>query len=114
MGFKLKVRKVNDVPVLDILGEVSGPDIAKITSRLDSMRKENSTVIAIDMSHTSYIDSHGMGALVFFWRVLEEEQRQLVFIKPQSFIRNMLSGTNLDKIFRVVDSEEELQKNGVK
>jgi anti-anti-sigma factor len=108
MSFKLKVHRVKGTPVLEIFGEVTGDGIGRITSRLDALRKEECDTIAIDLSRTTFIDSHGLGAFVYCWRLLEEQNRQLVFINPQNFIRNMFNGTNLDKIFRIVDSDEAL------
>jgi anti-anti-sigma factor len=108
MNFKMKIRKVMDIPVLEITGDVTGDTVGKISTRLETLRKENSRSIAVDLSHTTFIDSHGLGVFVYCWRMLEQENRQLVFLNPQKFIRNMFSGTNLDKIFKVIDSEEQL------
>lgn len=108
MSFKMRVRKKDDIQILEITGDITGNNIGKISTKLDALRKENCPVIAIDLSQTTFIDSHGLGVFVYCWRVLEQENRQLVFLSPQNFIKSMFTGTNLDKIFRIVDTEEQL------
>lgn len=108
MSIKIRIRKVKEVPVLELGGDVTGEHIVKITSRLESLIKEHPGSVAVDLTNTTFIDSHGLGAFVYCWRLLHQDKRQLIFINPQTFIRNMFAGTNLDKIFKVVNSDEEL------
>ncbi len=108
MGFKLKMRKKNEIPILDVIGEVTGENIRKITHKLDYFRKGSFETVAVDLSGTTFIDSHGLGAFIYCWRMLEEQGRKLVFLSPQGFVRTMFSGTNLDKIFKILESEEDL------
>lgn len=108
MGFKLRMRKKKEIPILDVIGDITGEDIRKITQKLDYFRKGDFQTVAIDLSRTTFIDSHGLGAFIYCWRMLEEQGRKLVFLSPQGFVRTMFSGTNLDKIFEIVESEEEL------
>jgi anti-anti-sigma factor len=106
MSFKLKVKKVKSTPVLEVCGEITGENVSKIIGRLDSLRNNASKIIAVDLRKTTFIDSHGLGAFVYIWRLLEEENRNLVFINPQGFVNSMFSGTNLDKIFKVVEEDQ--------
>jgi anti-sigma B factor antagonist len=106
MSIRLKIKKFRSTPVLEINGDITGENVGKITKKLENLRKAESEKIVVDLSKTTFIDSHGLGAFVYLWRLLEEQKRELVFLNPQGFIRSLFTGTNLDKIFRVVDSEE--------
>ena len=108
MSLKISVRKVGEIPVLEIAGELSGENAGKIAARLEKLRKTGNTAIAVDLSRTTFIDSHGLGVFVYCWRQLENEKRALVFVNPQGFILNMFHNTNLDRLFKVVDSLEAL------
>ncbi|MBN1128642.1 MAG: STAS domain-containing protein [Chitinispirillaceae bacterium] len=108
MSFKIHTKKHKGRPVLEITGELTGENVGKIAVRLEKMRKTTAKTIAVDLSRTTFIDSHGLGAFVYCWRLLENEHRDLVFVSPQGFILNMLHNTNLDRVFRVVNSIEEL------
>ena len=108
MSFKVRMRKKGEIPILDVVGDVTGEDIRKITQKLDYFRKGSFQTVAVDLSQTTFIDSHGLGAFIYCWRMLEEQGRRLVFLSPRGFVRTMFSGTNLDKIFKIVETEEEL------
>ncbi|MCU0608802.1 MAG: STAS domain-containing protein [Chitinispirillaceae bacterium] len=108
MSIKIRIRKERDIPVMEIAGEISGENVGKIASRLERLRDSDAKTIVVDLSETTFIDSHGLGVFVYSWRLLETEQRYLVFIRPQGFIMNMFQNTNLDRVFRIVDSIEEI------
>lgn len=108
MSFKLKIRKVGTVPVLVISGDVTGSNVGKISIKLESIRTSFSGKAAIDLSGTTFIDSHGLGVLVFFHRRFSEENRQLVFLSPSEFIMDLFMGANLTKIFAIINNKEQL------
>jgi anti-sigma B factor antagonist len=108
MSAKINMLKSGEIPVIEIIGELSGESVGKIAARLEKLRKTYSKTIAVDLSRTTFIDSHGLGVFVYSWRLLENEQRNLVFVNPQGFILNMLHNTNLDRLFKIVDSLEAL------
>ena len=108
MSFKAHIRKSKGMPVLEITGELAGAKVGKIAAELERLRKSAAHAIAVDLSQTTFIDSHGLGVFVYCWRLLENEGRDLVFINPQGFILNMFQNTNLDRMFKVVDSLEAL------
>jgi anti-sigma B factor antagonist len=108
MSFKINTRKSGEIPVLGVVGELSGENVGKIAARLEKLRKADYKTIAVDLSRTTFIDSHGLGVFIYCWRLLENEKRNLVFVNPQGFILNMFHNTNLDRLFKVVDSLEAL------
>jgi len=108
MSFRLKIRKVKTIPVLTVFGDITGNNIGKLTAKLDHMIKMPSERIAIDLASVSFIDSHGLGVFVFFFRRLQEQRRIMVILHPSEFISELFSGSNLDRIFTIVNDEREL------
>jgi len=108
MGLKIKTKKHGDIPVIQIEGEAVGRDVVKISKKLDSYLKTEDPVIAVDLSETYVIDSYGLGVLVFSWKQFASQKRQLVFVNPQEFVKNLFDGTNLTRIINIVDSLEAL------
>ena len=108
MSFRIKIRKTSSAVILSLSGDITGSSVGKISAKLESIQKMFPGTIAIDLSETTFIDSHGLGVFVFFYRRLSEENRRLVFLKPSEFILDLFSGSNLVKIFTIVNSEEEL------
>jgi anti-anti-sigma factor len=108
MSVKITLRKSGEIPVIGIVGELSGESVGKVAARLEKVRKTGALTIAVDLNRTTFIDSHGLGVFVYCWRLLENERRTLVFVNPHGFILNMFHNTNLDRLFKVVDSLEAL------
>ncbi|NLW33510.1 MAG: STAS domain-containing protein [Fibrobacter sp.] len=103
---RLRIRKVKLTPVLEVSGEVTCKNINKITSKLNALRKGDSKMIAIDLNRTTFIDSSGLGALVYIWRILEEEHRHLVIFNPLDSIRDIFEDTSLNRLFKYIKVDE--------
>lgn len=108
MSFKIKINRIKDFPVIEIIGELVGSNVGKVSSKLESVKNSTERRIAIDLRKTTFIDSHGLGVFVFFQRRLTEEEKELVFIKPSDFIMDIFEGANLTKIFNIIDDEDKL------
>jgi|WetSurMetagenome_2_1015567.scaffolds.fasta_scaffold351031_2 anti-anti-sigma factor len=108
MGLKIKTQKHGEIPVIKIIGEAVGRDVAKISKKLDSYLNSADPVIAVDLSETYVIDSYGLGVFVFSWKQFASQKKQLVFVNPQGFVKNLFDGTNLTKIINIVDSLDSL------
>ena len=108
MSCKIKTKKYNNVQLLKISGEIEAPDINTISKKLESLVKSNYHTIAVDLNEVKYIDSHGLGVFVYFWKMMEEKNRELVFVKPRGVIKTIFEGTNLYQILHIVDNLEDL------
>jgi len=106
LNMRLRIRKVKLTPVLEVSGEVTCKNINKITSKLNALRKGDSKMIAIDLNRTTFIDSSGLGALVYIWRILEEEHRHLVIFNPLDSIRDIFEDTSLNRLFKYIKVDE--------
>ena len=104
MGFKTKVRKKGKgIPVLEISGDFAGENASKAAVLLEEMRTSTEGGIAVDLKRTTFIDSVGLGVFVYCWRLLENDKREMFFVRPQGFVLKMFQNTSLDRVFKVVD-----------
>lgn len=108
MNCRICMRKSKDIPVLQIYGEIRKENLKKITARLDSLKKSNSQTIIVDLSNAGFIDSYGLGVFIHIWHEFAQKRKNMVFLKPQGFIKELLAETSLSKIFKIIESEEDL------
>ena len=108
MSFRLKLRKIGAIPVLVVIGDITGKNIGKMTVKLEGLLKLDTDKIVVDLSQVTFVDSHGLGVFVFFFRRLSEQSRELVFLNPSEFIADLFFGSNLSKVFTIVDNEDML------
>ena len=108
MSCKIKTKKLRKIQVLKFSGEIEAPDINTISKKLESLSKGKHRTIVVDLNDISFIDSHGLGVFVYFWKMMEKNNRELVFLKPQGFMQTIFEGTNLHQILKIVDNLEDL------
>jgi anti-sigma B factor antagonist len=57
--------------------------------------------VVLDMSETAFMDSAGIGVLVFLYKELQARYKSLVLKKPQRKIYDLLAEIGVDKLFDV-------------
>lgn len=105
---KIKLKKNNGIPIVKIIGNLTFNSIVGLSKKMENLSKSQCETIVVDLSETDYIDSHGLGVFVYTWKMMEQNEKELIFLNPKGFIKSMFQGTNLHEIFKVVDSLEEL------
>ncbi|MBD3392162.1 MAG: anti-sigma factor antagonist [Chitinivibrionales bacterium] len=105
---KVKLQHKNALPVVQVIGELTGNDSARVSKKILAQRAGKSKMVVVDLSETTFLDSHGLGVLVYAWRRLEERDQELVFMNPPPFVQNIFQGTNLANVLRVVESLDAL------
>jgi len=113
MALELEMKKLNDAPVLAVAGRIVDIDVKKFAAKLQSVCKGKTQRVIVDMSQVNFIDSHGLGNLVYFHTLLKKENRELIVLNtnqdPNSYVRRLFEMTNLNKVITIVGSAEELQ-----
>ena len=104
MALKIKIKTHNGIPVVQVIGEAVGHDVVKISKKLEQFLTSNDPKIAIDLGETSVVDSYGLGVFVFSWKQFNVQNRQLIFVNPQGFVRDLFEDTNLDKVIKIAES----------
>ena len=108
MSCKTKTHSHNGIPVIAIIGDLAGSNAPRITKKILGCVDKNCNKVVADLRETTFIDSHGLGVLVYAWRRLEEEGHQLIFLDPPPFIQDIFDGTNLAQVLTIAESLESL------
>lgn len=70
----------NEYEVLEISGELDCVAVAEGKDRMEKIPEKFGEHIACDLTQVSFMDSSGVGALVFLFKRLREQNRKLVLI----------------------------------
>jgi anti-sigma B factor antagonist len=108
MSLKLRMRKHNDIPILALSGDAVGQGVSKVAEKINDLIESGNTTIVIDCSELNAVDSHGLGMFVFSWKLMDSQKRRLVFMNPSEFVKNLFEGSNLQRVFTIIDSIEAL------
>jgi anti-anti-sigma factor len=112
MSLEIKLKKVKDVPVLELVGRAIDVDVEKFSKKLQSAHKKGASRIVIDLSRTNFVDSHGLGIIVYYNTLMAKEGKELIVLNSnpdgRSYVRRLFELTNLDKVLRTITSLDEL------
>ena len=88
----------------DTLGLETRVQIRKAAVQLLEQMPEGTGRLVIDLGHTRYIDSAGLGALMLIQRRAAERRQAVVLRNPNEEIRFLLVLTKLADLFDIDDA----------
>jgi len=105
-ALEVTLKQSDDVPMLELAGRIVDSDVKKFQRKLDQLYKKDHPQIIVDVSSASYIDSHGLGTIVYYHTLMQREKRRLIIlntnIDKSSYLNKLFELTNLDKVLTIV------------
>lgn len=99
-------RQVGDVAVLSLRGEIILDDgELKFGRRIDDLLKRGQRKILIDLGGVTYIDSAGVGMLVFEWKAVHRQGGALKLLGLAGQGQRLLAMVKLITVFEVFEDE---------
>jgi anti-anti-sigma factor len=108
MAIKIHQYAFQQNMILEITGKVASQDSLQISKKIQALAKKKFSRVIIDLSTIQYIDSQWLGIFVYTWKLLRENHKELIFLIPPGFIRNLFTASNLGRVFKVIGSLDEL------
>jgi anti-anti-sigma factor len=114
MALKLVVNKHQGIPILKLIGRVIGVDDKKFSRKLEALFKRNVSRIILDVSETDFIDSHGVGIIVYYHTLMQKSDRELMILNsnpnPVAYMTRLFEMTNLNRVLNVRSSLTEREE----
>ena len=106
MSLEVMLKKEDERPVLELTGRIVDADVKKFQRRIDQLYKKKHKQIIVDVSCASFIDSHGLGTIVYYHTLMQKEKRELVILNSNpdsnSYLNRLFELTNLDKVLNII------------
>jgi anti-sigma B factor antagonist len=90
-----------------VQGEVDLRSAPFLREQLLAWVRRSTGTVRIDLSRVPYMDSSGVGTMVFVKRETERAGRRIVLIGLQPRVRSVFEITHLDKFFTIVQRADE-------
>jgi len=100
-------RRNERTAVLRVEGSVDPSTFKQFEATFRWLNKQGITFVAIDMSRLTYISSSGLSLLVKAKTERVKKKGDVVLVRPQTPIVNIMKILGLMKVFRVASSVEE-------
>lgn len=84
-------------------------DISELGNTVAEFLKKNITNIAIHFKDGSYLYSSTASVIVYCWKIIEHHNGSFALVNVNPDIYNFLTIIDLDSVFKICDSEEELE-----
>ena len=96
--------------IFSIEGDLTITSLIKVTTEL-AKHIENDSIkdMVLDLSNITYMDSSGIRTLVNLKKRVEQKSKKFYLLSPSEEIISILTQTNLDKVFEIIDSVEPLE-----
>ena len=112
MSMTITVTENGVVPLVTIAGRIKGEGDEKLQKVLKEVVEKQRATIIVDISGAEYIDSHGLGILIYFHKTMQGEKRRLVLLNtntdPECYMSRLVEITNLDKVMNIVTSMKDV------
>lgn len=113
MSLVLEIKKLENNQRLCCSGRIIDVDVKKFSAKMEFMYKKKEPRFILDISEVNFIDSHGLGIIVYYNSMMAKENRQLVILNsgadPGSYVTRLFEITNLHKVLNIISDIESLQ-----
>ena len=106
-ALKVDLTAVNGTSVVRVRGDIDLRTSPQLRELLLEAMREGVGTLRVDLSQVHYMDSSGVGTMVYVKRETERAGRRVVLIGLQPRVRSLFEITHLDQFFTIVGSLEE-------
>ncbi|RMG55746.1 MAG: anti-sigma factor antagonist [Acidobacteria bacterium] len=101
-------RTIDDVTILDLDGSIRlGDEESRLRETIKGLLDAGRNKILLNMEKVDYIDSSGIGALVYSFTTVRRHGGQLKLMKLSDRVQDVLTLTKLLSVFDIFNNEEE-------
>jgi anti-sigma B factor antagonist len=106
MAFSLNTRKVNDVVVIDMSGQLGGGEpVLLLRNTVRRFMEDGSRKFVLNLGQVNYVDSSGLGELVVTYTSARNRQGDVKLLNLSKIAKDLLQVTKLLTVFDVFDDE---------
>ena len=95
------------VAVLAARGEIDVASAPEFRASLSDLIEDGPTILIVDTSDVSFIDSTGLGVLIGAEKQMRNDGRRLRLVVTQPQVTRLLALTGLNEVFTVMSSTDE-------
>jgi len=110
VDIKIDLKEANELPVIEVTGEVDVYTAPKLKSRILSLIDNQQYSMIIDLNGVDFMDSSGLGVLVGGLKRVGPHEGNIALVLNRPNILKIFKITGLDKVFKIYGSVEEVPK----
>ena len=104
---QIKERSVPKGVILDVIGDLTYANRSVFKAAVEKAKQAGCRHLIVNLEQVRFVDSAGLGLLVLVSQGFKLQQSQVSMLKPQSYVREILSLANIPKMIPIYESEED-------
>ena len=104
----IKVRTSGKWQIMDIAGHIKGSEVSHFRFAVQRAMAAQQLFLAANLKDVGFIDSSGVGMLITCHQDLKAAGGRLLLMNLSDDIYDLFEMTSIDRLFEIVDGEEEL------
>ena len=105
---EIKARTNGRWEVLDITGHIKGSEVSRFRATIQKSIQDKKLFLVANMHEVGFIDSSGVGMLITCHQDLKAVGGRFILMRLSDDIYDLFEMTSIDRLFEIVDNEEEL------
>ena len=107
MSMQTKERPVPNGVVLEITGVLTYVNREQFKTAVETIRQKGCRHLILNLAEVRFVDSSGLGLLALIAQNFKLSQGKISMLKPQSYVREIMSLVNIQKLIPVYDNEQD-------
>jgi anti-sigma B factor antagonist len=110
LTMELRIRKNQEIYIIDIQGELDLYNSYKLKELLMKMLEKKIERFIINLDEVEYIDSSGIGALIYIFSTLKKLNHKLAMTNIHGSVKKVIELTKLMGFFPITETLDEAIK----
>ncbi len=104
---KIKERISPQGIILDLEGDLTYANQGVFKAAVEKAKQAGCRHLIVNMEQVRFVDSAGLGILVLVSQSFKRLQAQVSMLKPQSYVREIMSLANIPKMIPIYENEQD-------
>ena len=98
---KIEEKEESGKYILELSGKIDVAGAEKLKNIFNLLLEKDHKEIIIDFNDVSFIGSSGIGKLLFFYKNLSAEKREITLINLNNEIKSLFKAIKVDTLFNI-------------
>lgn len=107
MAMHTQERPIPNGMILEIRGDLTYVNREQFKTAVETIRQKGYRHLILNMAEVRFVDSSGLGLLALASQNFKLSQGRVSMLKPQSYVREIMSLANLEKLIPIYDNEQD-------
>ncbi|MEW6248575.1 MAG: STAS domain-containing protein [Nitrospirota bacterium] len=103
-------RELPDAVICDLAGDLTYANRQAFKAAVDRVKQSGCPHLIVNLERVRFIDSSGLGLLALTASTFQAQHKHLSLLRPQPYVREILTLANLAKMIPIYDSETDARR----